>query len=43
MATSTDEAGVAPDQEHRTTLRDPIRESEGLYFLRLVSIKIVSI
>jgi hypothetical protein len=34
MATSIDAAGAAlPDQENRITLRDPIRESEGLFFL----------
>ena len=31
MATTTDGASAAvPEQENRITLRDPIRESEGL-------------
>lgn len=34
MATTTDAAGVAvPEQENRITLRDPIRESEGMLIL----------
>jgi hypothetical protein len=33
MATATDAAGAAgSDQENRVTLRDPIRESEGLFY-----------
>ena len=32
MATAMDAASVGGDQENRVTLRDPIRESEGLSF-----------
>ena len=37
MATSSDVAGATgPDQENRITLRDPIRESEGLFYSTLL-------
>ena len=40
MATTTDATGaVVPDQENRVTLRDPIRESEGLFFQTFSSIE----
>jgi hypothetical protein len=33
MAIATDATnGLVPEQENRITLRDPIRESEGLFF-----------
>jgi hypothetical protein len=39
MATSTDAAGAdVPSQENRITLRDPIRESEGLFVLILLKL-----